>query len=92
MFDPDWDPDDLAAALDWSTEQANTCKGCGHPLDEVMAEGRDQAYDAVVVQCHGCAAGERAMTAFRKQDGADTAGVQTRIFERASYPEAPDQP
>lgn len=80
-FDEDVTEEDAAAWLEWQTEQALICKGCSRPTDETMAPGRDEAYDAEVLVCHACAAGDRAERAFMSQDSPDTAGLKRRIYE-----------
>lgn len=80
LFDEDFTEEDMAAALEWQSEQANRCSGCGFPFDETTAVGRDEAYDAELVTCHACAAGDRAERAHR-QDQGDMAGVRRRVWE-----------
>jgi ribosomal protein L37E len=80
VFDEDFTEDDMAAALDWQTEQANTCRGCGFPLDETTRIGADDAYDAEIVACHACAAGDRTERSYREDKG-DMAGARRRIYE-----------
>lgn len=67
--------------MDHQTQQALKCNGCGYPMDESMAPGRDDAYDAELWICHSCAAGESAEAAHRR-DGGSMHGVRTRVFER----------
>lgn len=80
VFDEDFTEDDMHAALDWQLEQSLLCGGCGRPTDETMAVGRDDAYDAEVVVCHACAAGDKAERQYRDADG-DVAGIKRRIWE-----------
>lgn len=44
-----------------------------------MARGSQYAYRAEVVRCHAKAAMERAGDAYSSQEGADTAGIMTRL-------------
>lgn len=78
VFDEDYTEEDMAAALEWQTEDALKCV-CGQPVDESMAPGRDDAYDASVLVCHACAARDRAMNAFRSQGSPDMAGIKTSL-------------
>lgn len=45
------------------------CPDCSYPLDETMAEGRDEAYDTKMVQCHACS--DRARTVKRERTKGD---------------------
>ena len=72
----------MADALLWAREDALRCSGCGLPVDETTQPGRDNAYEAVPVACHACAARDRADAAWREQKG-DRAGLGWRITERA---------
>lgn len=80
VFDEDFTEEDMAAALEWQTEQANKCSGCGFSFDETTALGRDESFVAELVVCHACASADRAERAFRQDDG-DMAGVRRRIRE-----------
>src|SRR3546814_4207080 len=31
-----WSEEDIAAALEWQSEQDAKCPGCGHPMDETL--------------------------------------------------------
>lgn len=81
VFDEDFTDEDMAAALEWQTEQALKCSGCGRPTDETMSPERAEAYSAEVLVCHACAAGDKAEKAFRSQDNADVAGLKRRVWE-----------
>lgn len=81
VFDEDFTEDDMASALDWQREDAMKCRGCGNPTDESMAVGRDDSYDAELLVCHACAAGDRAERMFRAERNARTDGLKRRIFE-----------
>ncbi len=85
-FDEDFTDDDAAAALVWQTEDALRCGGCGGPTDETMATGADDNYDAEIVVCHRCAAGDRAERAFGEGHG-ETAGAKRRTWQTDDYPE-----
>lgn len=65
--------------------KAATCSGCGFPLEETTAVGRDDAYDAELIACHACAAADRALNAFRQAPNADTAGLRVRHIERPGF-------
>lgn len=80
VFDEDFTEDDMRAALEWQEEQALLCSGCGRPTDETMAVGRDDDYNAEILVCHACAAGDRAERIYRTADG-DVAGIKRRIWE-----------
>lgn len=80
VFDEDWTEEDMAAALDWQTEQANRCPGCGLPTDETTDPERDGLYVAELVTCHACAAGDKEQRNYQKEDG-DMAGVRRRVRE-----------
>jgi hypothetical protein len=59
-YDEDWTEDDMQAALNWRHERSLICSGCGFPLEETTAVGREDAYEAEMIACHACAAAERA--------------------------------
>lgn len=80
VFDEDFTDDDMAAALEWQTEQALKCSGCGGPTDETMAVGADDNYEAELLVCHKCAAGDRAERAYRDDKG-DMAGIKRIVRE-----------
>ena len=71
----------MADALLWQREDAMRCSGCGHPIDESTAPGRDNHYDAEPIVCHPCATRDRAQRAWSEKKG-DTAGLHWRVFER----------
>lgn len=79
-FDEDFTEDDMAAALEWQTEQALKCSGCGRPTDETMAKGADDNYDAELLVCHACAAGDRALRTYENDKG-DMAGIKRIVRE-----------
>lgn len=70
----------MADHLMWQTEDKLTCDGCGFPLEESTALGRDYAYDADLLVCHPCATRERKVRGFQKEGG-DLAGIRTRVWE-----------
>jgi len=80
VFDEDITEDDMHAMLEWQTEQSLRCPGCGRPTDETTAVGRDDDYNAEVIVCHACAAGDRVERMYRENHG-DTAGMRRRIWE-----------
>lgn len=80
-FDADWPDEDIEAALAWRDYEASLCKGCGQPLDECMAVGADQDYDAEPVVCHACAANSRALSKFH-QEGGESHGLFARLIRR----------
>lgn len=79
-FDEDFTEEDMRAALDWREAQQLKC-ACGGFLDETMRVGADDDYDAEIVVCHRCAAGDRAERSYRDGKG-DTAGMRRRTWER----------
>lgn len=79
-FDEEWTEDDMQVHLEWNHERTLTCSGCGFPLSESTAVGRDDVYDAEMVACHACATADRVERAFRERHG-DMAGVRRRIWE-----------
>lgn len=81
MFDEDWTEQDMADHLGWQAEQALRCSGCGGFVDETMDPANAEAYDAEMVVCHRCAAGDRTERAFMQQKNPDTAGLKRRIYE-----------
>lgn len=81
ISDEDWTEEDQMAALEWQTEQALKCSGCGLPSDETTAVGRDDDWDAEVVQCHACAARDRTQRSHLQQSNAETAGLKVRVYE-----------
>jgi hypothetical protein len=81
VFDEEFTEDDMRVALEWKAEDDATCSGCGFPLAESTAVGRDDAYEAELIVCHGCAAGDRVEKAFKEQDNPDTAGLRRRVWE-----------
>lgn len=70
----------MAAALEWQTNQALQCDGCGGWLDETTAPGRDFDFDAEIVACHRCATKDRKLTAWRDSKG-EMAGARVRTWE-----------
>lgn len=56
--------DDAEAVLDLLRERALLCPGCGLPRDETMDREAEQRYRSRAVQCHACAARDRAMKKF----------------------------
>lgn len=54
--DPQWLEADTLAALEWETQQANRCSGCGQNLDESQKKDNAFVYQAAAVSCHGCQA------------------------------------
>lgn len=82
VFDEDFTDEDMAAALDWQAEKANTC-ACGQPIDESTAYGADDNYQAELLVCHACAAMERTERAFRAQDNAVTDGLKRRVWSES---------
>lgn len=79
VFDEDFTEDDMDAALDWQTQDGLKCS-CGGFVDETMAPGRDDDFDAEVVTCHRCAARDRMQRAWA-QDNGETAGARIRTWE-----------
>lgn len=80
VHDEEFTEDDMQAALEWNHERSHICSGCGLPLEETTAVGREGAYSAEMVACHACAAAERAERVYREGNG-DMAGVRRRVFE-----------
>lgn len=81
IFDEDFTEDDMHGALEWQSEDALKCSGCGGPTDETMAPGRDDDYDAELKVCHRCAAGERTKRSHLQQPNPETAGLKVLTFE-----------
>jgi hypothetical protein len=79
-YDEDWTEDDMQAALNWRHERSLICSGCGFPLEETTAVGREDAYEAEMIACHACAAAERAERVYREGNG-DMAGIRRRVYE-----------
>lgn len=80
-FDAEWTEEDLVDALDWQSYEDSLCTGCGGLLAETMDPDRTRAYDAEIVRCHRCAAGDVAERMYRADNG-DPAGIRRRTFER----------
>lgn len=59
IAEPDWDDDDLDAALAWQVDQDSRCSGCGHPYDEVLDDDQAAAWITERVICHACASRDR---------------------------------
>ena len=66
-------------ALVWQSEDALKC-ACGGFVDETMAPGRDDDFDAEVVVCHRCAARDRKQRQWTADNG-ETAGARIRTWE-----------
>lgn len=62
----------------WLEEQ-KSFHTCGQPVDEAFAKENSFKYRAQVLVCHACAAEQRVYSKFTGQDGADSAGVFTRL-------------
>ena len=77
-FDADWTEADIEAALAYQDDLGAKCSGCGHYVDESMADGADRDYEAEPLACHACAERDRAQERYRKDNG-DQAGVRWRI-------------
>ena len=43
----------------WQAERDNTCKGCGHPIDETTDPDAEDTYTAHKIKCFACAARDR---------------------------------
>ena len=80
VFDEDFTEEDMAAALDWQTQERLTCSGCGFPLDETTDPRNDGRYDAEAIQCHGCAVRDRKERGYRDNKG-DLSGVRFPVKE-----------
>jgi hypothetical protein len=52
--DPQWLPEDVAAALKWQSEQDLLCPGCGQPRGESF--DKSSRYTVVSHRCEACAA------------------------------------
>lgn len=76
--EPQWTDLDRGYVLAWQAEEASK-HTCGRPLAEVFAKENQSKYGAEVIRCHGCAALDRAMSAYSSAEGADTAGLQVRF-------------
>jgi ribosome-binding protein aMBF1 (putative translation factor) len=76
VFDEDFTEDDMRDALEWQTQDAMKCGGCGGFIDETMAVGADDNYEAELLVCHKCATGERAERHFRADPNAVTDGLK----------------
>lgn len=69
----------MRVVLDWQTEQAMVCRGCGGFIDETMAPGADDDYEAHIVICHRCASMDHAERDYREGNG-PTAGMRRRSW------------
>lgn len=79
----------MAFLLEFDADQATRCPGCGGYLDETTAVGRDDDFDAELIACHRCAAGDQAVEAFRKAHGVEH-GLRVRTFELPPDPDEED--
>jgi hypothetical protein len=81
--EPEWTDDDRLAALEWQAAQSRRCV-CGENLDESLSPDNEQAYRAVGVRCHACAAIASAAAEMAGHDKRDPlAGMRWR-FQEAS--------
>lgn len=78
-FDEAFTEEDMVGALEWQTEDRNTCS-CGQPLDESTALGADDNYDAELITCHACAAMDRKERAFRESQSPVMDGLKRRVW------------
>jgi hypothetical protein len=81
VFDEDFTDEDKAAAMEWQTEQAMTCSGCGGFLDETTAPHNDGRYDAEMIACHRCSVRDATERAFRERPNARMDGLRVRTWE-----------
>lgn len=79
--EPLWLPEDRWWALALAEDEANRCRDCGHDLTETMAPDAEDAYDATLTRCHGCAAAARRVAAFT-DEGGRTEGLQISVHRR----------
>jgi hypothetical protein len=54
--EPTWTESDTELALEWQSEKRLRCEGCGHHLDETLAEDGRRSYEPQHVTCWACAA------------------------------------
>ncbi|GIG63605.1 hypothetical protein Lfu02_79770 [Longispora fulva] len=52
--DPDWLPEDRGLLLALLAEEADTCAGCGHPIDECRDPANAGRYEVVQQICQAC--------------------------------------
>lgn len=52
--EPDWLDDDRLELLALLAERANTCRGCGHPIDEAHDPGTERTWRLVADTCQAC--------------------------------------
>lgn len=76
--EPQWTDEDRQLVFAWRDEESER-HTCGRPAAESFAKDNAWAYRAEVVRCHACAALERAVHDYTKQDGADSAGIYPRF-------------
>jgi len=80
--EPKWLPEDRAKVIAYDLHVKGLCPcGCGRPASESMARENQFAYRGEVVRCHARAAMDRASEIYTSQEGADTAGLMSRLSE-----------
>lgn len=52
--EPEWTDDDRTWLLAARAEQAESCPGCGHPMDESRDPATERTWRIVRAQCNAC--------------------------------------
>lgn len=71
---------DTDEALAWQEERESVCSGCGHPRQDAQDEDQADAWQAVAVRCHACAARDAAAQEWAEKGG-DTGGLFWRVTQ-----------
>jgi hypothetical protein len=80
--EPHWLPEDRAKIIAYDLYDKGRCPcGCGRPAAESMARESQFSYRAEVIRCHARAAMDRESEVYTSQEGADTAGLMTRLTQ-----------
>lgn len=83
-YSPEVLDEDLDGFLEWQTNQALTCSGCGHYLDETTdPDVHPSAFTVEKIECNACAAKERTQRADNKGDKRPAPGMKYRVINRS---------
>lgn len=74
-----WRAEDRAWALALMEYERDLCPGCGRSRTESTSPDMQDAYDADMIRCHGCAAVAHASEAFHDKPRADPHGIYIAI-------------